>query len=115
MSKERLSTREIREFLRLSQACGLSARQIAKSCRIARSTVGEYLRRAWEAHLSWPLPEGLDDARIEQLLFPKGGKGSPCRGPITGYSDIVPGRDRGSCVLWWLSGAGLFARLRRRH
>lgn len=45
MPKERLSTREIREVLRLSQACGLSARQIAKSCRIARSTVGEYLRR----------------------------------------------------------------------
>ena len=61
--------RKIREIIRLSQACGLSARQIAKSCRIARSTAGEYLRRAKEANLSWPLPEELDDVGLEQLLF----------------------------------------------
>ncbi len=70
MPTERLSMRMIREVLRLSQACGLSARKIARSCRIARSTAGEYLRRAKEANLSWPLPEGLDDVRLEQLLFP---------------------------------------------
>lgn len=62
--------RKIREVLRLSLECGLSSRTIARSCRIARSTVGEYLRRAKEAEISWPLPEGLDDGRLEQLLFP---------------------------------------------
>ncbi len=70
MPTERLSMRMIREVLRLSQACGLSSRMIARSCSIARSTAGEYLRRAKEANLSWPLPEGLDDVRLEQLLFP---------------------------------------------
>jgi transposase len=56
--------------MRLSLGHGLSSRQVARSCRIARSTVGEYLRRAQEAGLSWPLPEGLDDGQLEQRLFP---------------------------------------------
>jgi len=68
--KERLSMRKIREVMRLSLGLGLSSRQVARSCRIARSTVGEYLRRAQEAGLTWPLPEGLDDGRLEQMLFP---------------------------------------------
>jgi len=62
--------RKIREVMRLSLGHGLSSRQVARSCRIARSTVGEYLRRAKKAGLSWPLPEGLDDGRLEQMLFP---------------------------------------------
>ena len=70
MPKEKLTMRKIREIIRLSSACGLSARQVANSCGIARSTVGEYLRRAKEAGLSWPFPEGLDDVQLEQLLFP---------------------------------------------
>lgn len=62
--------RKIREVLRLKWACGLTERQIAKSCALARSTVGEYLRRATEAGLSWPLPETLDDVALEAGLFP---------------------------------------------
>ena len=34
------------------------------------ATVAEYLRRAGTAGLSWPLPEGLDEAALERLLFP---------------------------------------------
>ncbi|MEA2776690.1 MAG: hypothetical protein QOF90_2096, partial [Acetobacteraceae bacterium] len=30
----------------------------------------EYLNRARRAGLSWPLPDRLDDARLEALLFP---------------------------------------------
>jgi transposase len=62
--------RKIKEILRLKWDCGFGDRQIARSCGIARSTVGEYLRRASMAKLSWPLPEELTEARIEQLLFP---------------------------------------------
>lgn len=70
MPAERLPMRKIKEVLRLKWDCGFGDRQIARSCGIARSTVGEYLRRASIARLSWPLPEDLTEARIEQLLFP---------------------------------------------
>jgi transposase len=70
MPAERLLMRKIREILRLKWGCGLSARQIARSLKIARSTVAEYVRRAEEAGLSWPLPEELDETAIERLLFP---------------------------------------------
>jgi len=70
MPAERLPMRKIREILRLKWGCGLSARQIARSLKIARSTVAEYVRRAKEAGLVWPLPEELDETAIERLLFP---------------------------------------------
>lgn len=70
MPTERLSMRKIHEVFRLKFACGLSDRQIARSCSIARSTVGEYLHRFASAGLSWPLPPELDDASLERLLFP---------------------------------------------
>jgi transposase len=62
--------RKIREVLRLKWGNGMSNRRIAASSGIGRPTVSEYLRRAEEAGLSWPLPGGLDDARLERLLFP---------------------------------------------
>ena len=37
---------------------------------VSRLTVSEYLRRTAEAGLSWPLPADLDEAHLEQLLFP---------------------------------------------
>ena len=67
---ERLSMRKIREVLRLHLACGLSARRIAQSTAIGRTTVGEYLQRFKASGLSWPLPETLSDAELEQRLFP---------------------------------------------
>ena len=69
MAATRLSMRRIKDVLRL-QAAGLSRRQLAKSCGIARSTVAEYLKRAEAAGLSWPLPASLDDAELEKRLFP---------------------------------------------
>lgn len=62
--------RQIREVLRQKWALGLSNRQIATGCGISRPTVGEYLKRAEKAGLSWPLPEALDDAELERRLFP---------------------------------------------
>ncbi|MEW6173712.1 MAG: helix-turn-helix domain-containing protein [Bacillota bacterium] len=61
--------RKIREILRLHFDAGVSDRQIAKSCGIARSTVYEYLQRAQAAGLSWPLAADMDDARLEAVLF----------------------------------------------
>jgi len=70
MAKERLSMRKIKEILRLKRDCNLSNRQIAESCSISHSTVADYLLRAKLAGLSWPLDPELDDAAIENLLFP---------------------------------------------
>ncbi len=61
--------RKIREILRL-QAAGLSSRQIAASVVVARSTVAECLRRAAAAGVSWPLPADVDEASLEQRLYP---------------------------------------------
>ena len=62
--------RKIKEVLRLCWANGLSKRKTARSCGISRPAVDEYLRRAEEAGLSWPLPADLDDGALECLLFP---------------------------------------------
>jgi transposase len=70
MANRRLSMRKIKEILRLKWKQGCSNKQIAKSCNISRSTVRGYLRRAQGAGLSWPLDPQLDDAALENLLFP---------------------------------------------
>ena len=70
MSRKRLSMRKVREVLRLLWDKQQSHRAVASACRIARSSVGEYERRAREAGLSWPLPAHLDDEALEVLLYP---------------------------------------------
>jgi transposase len=62
--------RKIKEVLRLKFENHLPVRQIAKSCGIGKSTVQEYLDRAQKANLTWPLAPELDDAALENLLFP---------------------------------------------
>jgi len=68
MPQEGLSMRKVREILRLRLGVGLSARQVAKSCKVSSSTVLEYEKRTREAGLLWPLPEDLDDAALERLV-----------------------------------------------
>jgi hypothetical protein len=70
MPAERISMRKIKEVLRLKWECGLSNRQIAQSCALARPTVTEYLCRAAAAGVAWPLPADLDEGALAQLLFP---------------------------------------------
>jgi transposase len=62
--------RTIREVLRLKWQCGLSNEDIAASCHVGETTVREYLRRAKLAGLTWPLPDTLQDAALNQMLFP---------------------------------------------
>jgi len=70
MAWERLSMRKLSEVLRLSLEQKLSVRRIARSCCLARSTVADYLGRSRAAGLGWPLAEGMDEERLEALLFP---------------------------------------------
>lgn len=71
MPAERLTMRKIKEVFRLKFDCNLSNRKIAESCNIARSTVADYLFRFQQASMTWPLPDGMDDTQLEQLLFPQ--------------------------------------------
>jgi transposase len=69
MAKKRLSMRKIKEVLRLKHTGGLSNRAIARACSVGRETVREYLCRAGEAGIGWPLPAGLSDEELELRLF----------------------------------------------
>ena len=70
MPARRLSVRKSKEILRLKWEAGVSDAAVSRSCHISRSTVAGCIRRATAAGLSWPLPEGMDDARLERLLYP---------------------------------------------
>ncbi len=70
MPGERLSMRKIREVLRLRLGQRLPQRAVAQSLRLSQGTVNGYIARARRAGLGWPLPDGLDDAQLEALLFP---------------------------------------------
>jgi len=72
MPAERVTMRKIKDILRLKWACGLSNRQVAASCGVARSTVAETLYRAQAAGVSWPLPAELDDTQLATRLYPAG-------------------------------------------
>ena len=56
----------------------MSERQIAHSLGLSRPTVASYVHRAQVAGLSWPLPEGLNEAALEARLFPP----PPARGTV---------------------------------
>lgn len=70
MANTRKSMRKIRHVLKLARETGLTQRQIARSLSMSPTTVGEYLRRAAQAGLCWPLPAHWDDAMLEASLFP---------------------------------------------
>jgi transposase len=62
--------RRIRQVLQLHFGARSSARVIAGTVGVGRSTVQDYLARAVAAGLVWPLPPELTDDALEQLLFP---------------------------------------------
>ena len=70
MANKRLSMRRIKEILRLHYESCLGLRQISRALSVSPATVREYLRRVEQAGLSWPLPDTLSDAQLEQRLFP---------------------------------------------
>src|SRR5690349_21056331 len=65
-----MSMRKIKEVF--DSATKLDQRQVARSCSIAVSTVHDYLKWAAAAQASWPLPNGWDDTRLEETLYPHG-------------------------------------------
>ena len=72
--------RQIRQVLRLAYEMGQSQRAISRSLGISRDAVADYLIRARAAGLTWPLPPEMDDAGLENLLFPVMGFGAQWNG-----------------------------------
>src|SRR5512144_2036308 len=71
MARKPITMRYVKDILRLKHQNQLSVREIAGSCGLPASTVGDYLQRAEAAGLSWPLPEGISDGELaERLLQP---------------------------------------------
>ena len=69
MAQARLSMRKLKEIARLRFQAGRTLQEIAGAVGVARSTVQLTLQRMADAGLSWPWPEPLDEAELEQSLF----------------------------------------------
>lgn len=80
--------RRIREVLRLKHAQGLSERVIARTIGISNGVVHGYLKRAGAAGLAWPLPDRLDDAALELLLFPPPSPTPDAQRPVPDWSHV---------------------------
>jgi hypothetical protein len=79
-ARRKLTMRHLRRIMRLHHE-GTSAREIARSVGVARSTVQDALKRVAAAKLTWPLPDDVSDEDLEGRLFarPGGGVGSGAR------------------------------------
>ncbi len=62
--------RKIKDILRLRHEAGLSYRGISEALNIGYGTVVEYLNRARQAGLDWPIPADLDERDLDRMLFP---------------------------------------------
>ena len=70
MPRPHTTMRKIRDVLRLRLGDQLSLRQVSLSLAVPHTTVADYVARAHEAGLTWPLPEELnDDDALEARLF----------------------------------------------
>ena len=89
MPRPRLAMRKVREILRLAQGEGLPLRQVGAALGLPFTTVGDHLRRAEQAGLTWPLPDDLDDVALEARLFPRGRRRRPTGRCRTGTTFIA--------------------------
>jgi len=87
MPQERLTVRKIKEVLRLKYETELSNRVIAGACKVSNSTVGEYLKRAEAAGISWPLGE-IGEEELYQKLFPEKAVVTERKYPLPDWEEI---------------------------
>ncbi|MBF0480602.1 MAG: transposase [Desulfovibrionaceae bacterium] len=65
------------------------------------STVQGFIKRAQAAELSWPLPEDLDDTKLDRLLFMKRPEIADKPHPDWGAVHHEPGRKGVTLSLFW--------------
>src|SRR6201997_5233199 len=100
MPTERFAMRHVRDVIRLKSA-GMSTREMARRVRTASSTVRLTIRRFEAAGLTWPLPDDMTDAVLEERLFASAGAG--------------PGTRRGQRRLAEPDWAAVHRELKRKH
>jgi transposase len=88
MAQQKTTMRQIQEILRLKYQNQLSVRAIARSCGLAVSTVGDYVKRAEAAGLTWPLPEGLSEEELIKQLLGNGLEAPPQDQPLPDWRYI---------------------------
>lgn len=71
MKPKKVTVLKLKDILRLHYQAHLSTRQIARSLNVSRSVVSKYLIRARGAQLQWPLPDGVGEAQLRDILQPK--------------------------------------------
>ena len=69
MPAKRSAMRKIKDVLRLKFELKLSHQQIARATGVSKGAVTNYVQRALHKGLRWPLPEELDEGRLEALMF----------------------------------------------
>jgi transposase len=82
MAQRKLTMRQIHEILRLKYQNLLTVREIARSCGLPVSTVGDYVMRAKTAGLMWPLAEGMTEEELTRKLFANGPPSTPQGQPL---------------------------------
>ncbi len=60
---------QIKEVLRLRHEAKLAYSQIALACGLSKGVVSKYLSLAKAQGIGWPLPEGVDEAQLENQRF----------------------------------------------
>ena len=88
MTNRRLPMRKVKEVLRLKYDCGISEREIARSCQVSRSTVADYLMKAKAAGLGWPEVASLTEGQLNERLFPIQRPPTPVNRPEPDYKYI---------------------------
>ena len=69
MPAKRSAMRKIKEILRLKFEAKFSHERIAAATGASKGAVSNYVQRAVQKGLSWPLPADLDEVALERLLF----------------------------------------------
>jgi predicted transcriptional regulator len=69
MPAKRSAMRKIKEILRLKFEAKFSHERIAAATGASKGAVSNYVQRAMQKGLSWPLPADLDESALERLLF----------------------------------------------
>lgn len=70
MPTKRIPMHKINDVLRLRHEAKLSHEKIGLALGLSKGVVAKYLSLSQAQGLSWPLPDGMDDAALARQLFP---------------------------------------------
>ena len=69
--------KKVIEVLRLKYEANLSHEKIARACGLSKGAVSKYVSLVAARGIDWPLPDDIDETRLNALLFPV--KAKQCR------------------------------------